>query len=572
MKNNRNYLADSPIFQVFQEYLSSIDWILLLNSGKCFRKEKELLIYYSLNKKHTLQFLQDEEYRNQVKQLVKDSTKQISLMLNGIYLKEGVTEIEEIWKVHKIAWHLHNLEDLSFLKYVRGLDFSNSPTSMPTLSTLMNIEELDLSYCYTLTAAIIESLGNLPRLKKLYLRYISSMNDQALKALHKIPNLNINGCKGITDISCLNANYQQSISLAELTAVNNFQSLQNILKINVSYCIQITNQDLQYFQKCQELLLFECSLISDLSSLTSLTSFAISSAIHLISIEPLRFLLSLKKVYFGKCENILDFSPIGHVPSLTIEDCQQVTDLSFLSHGVRELDLSGCIHLQDLTPITSIRSIKKIDLRRCHSLIDVNPLKFIPQINLVACEQVSIFNELGNYQDSLDLSGISSIIEVNHLSKVKKFLNLARNSHLQNIDALTEIEVLNISYCNQLQDITEFLKHSHNKKIYNHGNPKLIGSILMKVIAGEIAMEVLDRIIPSPRPYLQSFQQTVLGPPIPSIAPSLLPHPPHPLPPPVPQQQQLAPHHPPAQIAPPAAPGQPAAPPAGTGLHFLPHF
>ena len=105
-------------FVVF-ELMRYIDVTNLLNTTKLLKNVKRKFIYRKLNKKYSLEYYDNEEFRIIIHNSVKNPNKQISLYLSNCY---KITDISALGKVHTlILSHCYDITDVSALGNVHKL-------------------------------------------------------------------------------------------------------------------------------------------------------------------------------------------------------------------------------------------------------------------------------------------------------------------------------------------------------------------------------------------------------------------------------------------------------------------
>ena len=99
-------------FVVF-ELMRYIDVTKLLNSTKLLKNVKKKFIYRKLNKIYSLEYYNDEEFRNIIHNSITNPNKQISLNLSQC---NNITDVTALWNVHTlILWGCENIIDVSAL-------------------------------------------------------------------------------------------------------------------------------------------------------------------------------------------------------------------------------------------------------------------------------------------------------------------------------------------------------------------------------------------------------------------------------------------------------------------------
>ena len=142
---------------VVWELIRYIDVTNLLNSTKLLKRVKNKFIYRKLNKKYSLKYYDNEEFRMIIHDSVENPNKQINLNLNCC---EEITDVSALGNVHTL-----------------NLFYCDKITDV---SNLGKVHTLDLSHCYQITD--VSNLGNVHKL-------IMSKDMQNIKGVDKLKNI-----------------------------------------------------------------------------------------------------------------------------------------------------------------------------------------------------------------------------------------------------------------------------------------------------------------------------------------------------------------------------------------------
>ena len=133
-------------FVVF-ELIRYIDVTNLLNTTKLLKYVKKKFIYRKLNKKYSLEYYNNEEFRNIIHNSIKNPNKQISLNLSEC---KKITDVSALGNVHNLNLSdCNNIIDVSALGNVHTLDLSGC--KITDISALGRVHTLDLSHCKNIT-------------------------------------------------------------------------------------------------------------------------------------------------------------------------------------------------------------------------------------------------------------------------------------------------------------------------------------------------------------------------------------------------------------------------------------
>ena len=157
-----------------------------------------------------------------------------------------------------------------------------------------------------------------------------------LEALKYVVDLDLTGCRGITDVSAL--------------------ATGNIEKLRLGFCDKITDVSALGDSSIYVLSLSGCRKITDVSSLGNMLTLDLSYC------DGVKDVSALGEVYdlnLSHCTGITDVSSLGGVHTLNLSGCTGVTDVSALG-GVHTLDLTGCDNLSvdSVYHLTNVKELK----------------------------------------------------------------------------------------------------------------------------------------------------------------------------------------------------------------------
>lgn len=173
--------------------------------------------------------------------------------------------------------------------------------------------------------------------------------------------------------------------------------------------------------------------------------FLINAEITNQSVHFFETMKSLKNLYLSSCHEISDLSFLkscSKLTHLTLEDCSIVGDTSFLQYcpSITSLNLSYSSQIKDFSSLKNCPLLTNINLTNCSEIKDLNFLencKMLTSLNLSGCNQIKDLTLLENFKEltSLNLSDCNANIDL---------------SFLKNCPS---IESLNLSNCNQIKDL-----------------------------------------------------------------------------------------------------------------------
>eukprot|EP01125_Pyxidicula_operculata_P022932 TRINITY_DN9694_c0_g1_i1.p1 TRINITY_DN9694_c0_g1~~TRINITY_DN9694_c0_g1_i1.p1 ORF type:complete len:628 (+),score=101.61 TRINITY_DN9694_c0_g1_i1:70-1953(+) len=258
-----------------------------------------------------------------------------------------------------------------------------------TISQLLKLKKLNLSYGYFITDKGIKNLGVLKNLEYLNVSACKKITDQSLQViggLTSLTNLNLGWCRNITN-----------------SGIKHLSSLTNLTKLNLSLCKQLTDDAFSpsngfiSLKNLQHLNIDHCPLITDtvidhLSYLSSNTMVPnddadrdnnTSTGFTKIHTLVLSFCEQITDVGISKleflgfpCLTSLDVSNCVKVTDVSIPSFQNITNLEFLNvqrTGITNVDdVENLLYLQCgiLSP-TILSSLLPFDDRSNATLIDV---------------------------------------------------------------------------------------------------------------------------------------------------------------------------------------------------------
>ena len=182
-----------------------------------------------------------------------------------------------------------------------------------------------------------------------YIFYISELptdvwiwrNDEIvsehLEALKYVVDLELTGCRGITDVSSL--------------------ATGNVEKLRLGFCDKITDVSALGDSSVYVLSLSGCRKITDVSSLGNMLTLNLSFCDGVKDVSALGGVYNLD---LSHCKGVTDVSALGRVHILNLSGCTGVTDVRALGK-VHTLDLTGCDNLP-LDSVYHLSNVKNLKL------------------------------------------------------------------------------------------------------------------------------------------------------------------------------------------------------------------
>jgi hypothetical protein len=171
--------------------------------------------------------------------------------------------------------------------------------------------------------------------------YNNEITSEHLEALKYVVDLDLTGCRGITDVSAL--------------------ATGNVEKLDLGFCRGITDVSALENGSVYTLSLAGCQKVTDVSSLGNMLKLNLSYCDGVKDVSSLGNMLKLNLSY---CKGVTDVSSLGGVHILNLSHCKGVTDVSSLG-GVHTLNLSGCTGVTD---VSSLGKVHTLDLTGCDKL------------------------------------------------------------------------------------------------------------------------------------------------------------------------------------------------------------
>eukprot|EP01040_Poterioochromonas_malhamensis_P012371 gene12371-13524_t len=345
--------------------------------------------------------------------------------------------------------------------------------SLTDVSALKGIPDIDLTGCVG-----IREVNCLREAKRLILSDCTEVTD--VSELGQVKVLHLEGCCNLRDISCLREN--EDLNLSRCPSITDVSSLAKVKKVNLSVSGSIiipshlkeTRQlDLSHRSELlnEHLQGFEC--VVDLSS---------------PSLPRLLSNYNMKKIILNYNEKITTVHNLAAVEDISIAGCRQIKQLPTIHHW-RYVNISYCNQIDDLTMLTNLyelhcvrcdqindsilplfQKISILNLSECQNIEDVSCLSQVKTLNLSRCSNVSNVSSLGHVKE-LNLSECLKIKEVHQLQWNEKLnLSYCQGINCDDIPYLKDIKELNLAYCTQVMDVSCLVGV---KVLYLHGNPQI---------------------------------------------------------------------------------------------------
>ncbi len=392
--------------------LSNEDYHYLMNASKrLFGDVKRKTIYFALNYKSSVQYLQDKEFQDQILSKVENGWNQISVQFDST-----------LGPLIPIDLPIHKLHG-SFTTYpIRELCVQPS-TKVKDLSFLFHAN-------YHKEMQDLRAFSHLEKLK------ISCWNKSDITPLQSIPDLTIVSCNNVTDFSMLTK--QKSLGIWDCLCLTDVSSFRHIRQLEILNCYNFT--DVRPLHGIYDLKLERCSRITDISGLGGHHRLTlIDLGYHLIGYESL---LHIPHIYL-KNNDISDVSVLRYAKSLILFLCKWVYDVSSLKN-VKKLEITSRNNLKGLE---SLRQIPNLSLKITGNIIDETLLSTFHnhQLSLLA-------NKLNIHNLSYFSTNIKHLTIGNNL-QITQFINEGKASFLQYLTSLTLESLPELKTLKNMEDI-----------------------------------------------------------------------------------------------------------------------
>ena len=474
------------IFPVIQEYLLSVDYLLLLNSSKSvFQEVKQESRQICLNENESTKFCTNEEFRNEILLKVKHPEFQLKIVINSIDLSIvpeilntrflslvlnysieigdyfGSLSIKNIVMTHNqnivffplrnpflehlVISDFQNLSDISNLAHLQSIKLEKCP-AISDVSCLNNVHCLALRHCENVVE--VSELGNICKLSIHYCNKIKNISK-----LTNNKHLSIFHCAGIisgfiplTKSQCVETNHIKAYPSSMLfmnTKVTKEILFENYsdkkiylpkslrkLRLRDSNIVETAN-----FSILQSVHLHNCSGLAKLEGFSSISFISIENCSSLSNITDLVNSdgeSKVRRIILSNCSSITNFTSLKNIPAVTIEACPYFEN-GYDVENVTELTIDSCPRFSDPSMLQGCKVLELKSLRAVHTL---KGLKDVPK---VVIESVGIhsYEGLGNNLSIItnlderlwkDFSSASNYQQIGELDNGSTFYML-KNTH-----------------------------------------------------------------------------------------------------------------------------------------------
>jgi Leucine-rich repeat (LRR) protein len=260
---------------------------------------------------------------------------------------------------------LTDISGLSGLVNLQTLDLGgcSSLTDISNIYGLLNLQTLDLGFC----GSAINIDGSRDTSWKWWKSIISKTQNGGLSSLINLQSLDLSNCTSLTDLNVLSGLLNlQSLNLSwcpPKTDISGLSGLLNLRTLDLSSCGSLTD-------------------ISSLSGLVNLRTLDLSSCGSLTDISILSTLVNLNSLNLRYCELLTDISGLAelvNLQNLDLRKCVFLTNLSGLSGliNLQTLFLGDCRRIKSFSPLRKCLALKELDESIIHPVEHTELLCFL---------------------------------------------------------------------------------------------------------------------------------------------------------------------------------------------------
>lgn len=467
----------SSIFSIIETYCSFKDIKNLLNTNKrAFASLKLESFYFQFNKKFSLKYLEDAEFRQHVHKRIVNPQRQIGLELTS--LPSNISD-ESLFPANRVILRKQFSSSLPPFRQVYDLLLTYC-SNIERLQDFPKLEKLRLISCPKLTA-----LDVFPFLQEVHVINCPLIAD--VSSLSHVPIIHLNDCTDLKDISCLGKS-QVHVILSFCMKLKDVSSLAQVKKVEIYNCAQL--EDVSPLSTVYDLTIADCPSVKNISLLLDNNSlvFKLPSLrtpppqypvattavqnlkfiaceldnleiyknakylrLHRCTIFSLRgteclHLIEIKSTSFAR---IMNNQSLSTIHTVILDSCTYLVDVSYLGN-VHTLKIDSC---DDLVSLEGLGGPKQqiVKISHCRKITDFLPLKNIPQVTIISCNHFKNTNDVSGVR-ILSLERLSRVHDISSLSNVK-YLKLSYLINLTHLIGLENVPIIYISNCSNLIDI-----------------------------------------------------------------------------------------------------------------------
>ncbi|MEG3691791.1 COR domain-containing protein [Vibrio coralliirubri] len=297
-----------------------------------------------------------------------------------------------------------------------------------------SLKKLSLARCRRLQS--LTNLRTLINLEELNLSYVSEViSFQVLRYLSKLNKLSIQGNEHTSIIgdvnSCLNLETLKISFEGNLKSLNEISNLTNLTTLKLEDCYQLEK-------------------ISGIDNFKLLEKLKISSCDKILDLAGIEFLSNLKNISFttnnSRTTNIDSIGELNNLVSLTIIG-HNTKDLDFIKNisSLEIVNLYNCFQLENVDAITNFDKLEELIIEHCPEIKNINLNSHFPKLKNL---EISIDKNT----TPLSLSTLTSLVSLKSLTLCDN-----RLTHIDGFENLTNLNSLTLA-SNNLTDIKPIKK------------------------------------------------------------------------------------------------------------------
>ncbi len=461
----------NDLFYLIAEYLTNNDRRRLFNTNKAkFFHIKKRQCEFSLKTEYSFKYCQSEVFRNQLLSRVDSKSQQISLNLTlHDYSRASSLYSHHICSLNRVNLH-HSFLNLDLLQQLHSLQFLKIEhcSNTTVLPQFKGIKKVHLSNFMRLSD--ISGLRGVEDVTLINCQLVHRVED-----LHDTMFLHLEDCRRIRDFSCLGK--QQRLILVNCS-IHDIKFLANIPDLRLQGCSGVT--DITPLKKVSSLKLIECNGITNIDGLQETKCMVIERCFN-ISIYPLSNLpirklclrsqgiqdlssfSSLQELVLHTCNYVVNISMLGNLQYLHLEECKNITSLQGLG-SVRKLVVIGLEQLQNLDGLSGEKGNQYVVISRCALIRDFSALQDVRNVEILCCPLFHSFEEVSRVK-ILTVRMCSKVVNLTGLTTNLQILKVMNCKELKSLEGLKDVPCIEISDCENLSDISSFSQCSKTTRV-----------------------------------------------------------------------------------------------------------
>jgi hypothetical protein len=436
----------SSLLYILKEFLILKEFRSLINSSReCFHEIKFQTVFFDLSAAASQRFCLHEEFRKDVKLRIKDQRSQISIQLTQSSLEKGI--LAAIGGVHSIKIHFLSVlacpEEIHSLKNLHEIHLLACP-AVTDVSSLGSVHSLFIELCHELKD--ISSLGR----KNVFVSLSKCSQIRDISSLRTVSSVVLQGCERIVEVDSLRN--VPELRISHCSAVLSLSALTHNQSLTVEDSFDLPESSYPSTTVLQRAKI-SSSLLSDLSIFPSIVSLELISLPRLSSLSSLTPALPhLRSLSLRDCQLISDLTVLSsaQLSSLSIVSCHRIKDFSCLGEATGTLRLIDCPLVEDISGLGTKNRL--VEIRDCPRIVSFLSLQKVPQVRLHNCPNLTDLEELREVS-RLRLSSCQRVADLSPLSSVSS-LQLFSCHSFHSLNGLRRVSQISVFFCNGLTDVS----------------------------------------------------------------------------------------------------------------------